>query len=122
MARILVVDDNELVRDALQLMLDREGHDVIVVADGRDAIALLQQQTPPDLVITDLIMPHMEGIEAIETMRKLAPELVIVAISGGDRLDPRRLLQLALRSGADAAIAKPPDRKEFMALIGRLLP
>ncbi|MBT5049126.1 MAG: response regulator [Rhodospirillaceae bacterium] len=122
MARILIVDDDNLVRDALRLMLNREGHNVIEAQDGKEAIGSLRQHGRFDLVVTDLIMPDMEGIETISSIRKMASDVPILAISGGARLDPRQLLQLAISHGANEAIAKPVDRKAFLKIIRRLLP
>jgi CheY-like chemotaxis protein len=120
MARILIVDDDDLVRDALRLMLGREGHDVTEAANGREAIAL-HKNSPFPLIITDLIMPDMEGIETIVEMRKITPNSGIVAISGGARSSPEQLLTLAQKYGADATFSKPIDRKEFMESVSRLL-
>ncbi len=120
MARILIVDDDDLVRDALRLMLSREGHDVTEAADGSKAIAL-HEHCPFPLVITDLIMPNVEGIETIFEIRKISPDTTIVAISGGGRGSPEQLLSLADLSGADATFPKPVDRKEFMETVSRLL-
>lgn len=120
MARILIIDDDELVRAALRLMLGREGHDVTEAVDGRKGIAQ-QRQCPFDLVVVDLIMPDKEGIETILELRKLAPNLAIVAISGGARIEPEELLKLARCCGANVTFSKPVDRREFVDEVSRLL-
>lgn len=121
MARILIIDDDELVCYALRLVLVREGHDIIDATNGRNAIDLLRERHRCDLVITDLIMPDMGGTETISTMRKMLPDVAIIALTRGGRLDPRPLLQLARNSGADAAIAKPVNRKDLIDLVSRLV-
>ena len=83
MARILIIDDDSLVRDALVLMLEHEGHEVMEAANGREAIRIIREWQP-DLVITDIIMPETDGFETIRELRNTAAELKIIAISGGD--------------------------------------
>ncbi len=120
MARILIIDDDSLVRDALVLMLEHEGHIVVEAANGRDAIRIFRE-CQPDLVITDIIMPEMEGFETIRELRNTAAELKIIAISGGAPIGTPDILEIALEFGADAAFGKPIDRQEFLSSVSRLL-
>ena len=110
MPRILLIEDEPSLRRALCLALERSGHEVIEAGDGREAMAAFQAQ-PVDLVVTDLIMPEMEGVETIRALRKLSPVLPIIAITGGGRGAPASYLTLAQRFGASKMIAKPfePD-------------
>jgi CheY-like chemotaxis protein len=66
--KILVIDDDHLVRYAISKILQRNGYDVVTAADGKRAMALLRVELP-DVVITDIIMPEQEGIETIEKLR-----------------------------------------------------
>ena len=79
MARILVIDDDELVRFTLQKILEEENHEVIVAVDGKEGTALFAAQPFP-LVITDLIMPEKEGMETIIELRRDYPDTKIIAI------------------------------------------
>ena len=88
MANILVVDDEELVRATLRQMLESADHVVFEAANGKEALRSFENRAV-DLVITDIIMPEKEGIETIIDLRKIAPNLRIVAISGGNRARDR---------------------------------
>lgn len=120
MTRILIVDDDTLVRDALVLLLERDGHEVLEAVNGVEAIAIFRERLP-DLVITDIIMPDMEGFETIREMRRIAAGLKIIAISGGAPIGSQDILELASRLGADEIFAKPIDRDEFLSSVSRLL-
>jgi len=78
---VLVVDDEESIRTALQGILEDEGYSVIVANDGLDALSLLQSELP-DLVLLDIWMPRLDGMETLGRMKELYPELAIVMISG----------------------------------------
>lgn len=120
MARILVVDDDEMIRDTLCMMLVREGYEVCQAVDGSGAISK-HKKCPFDLIITDIIMPEMEGIETIFKIREFSPSTAIIAISGGAIGTPEQLLEIARSCGADVSFAKPFDRKELVGSISHLL-
>jgi CheY-like chemotaxis protein len=80
MQNILVVDDEPDVRDSVKHVLDRAGYSVRTVESAMDAFAELARN-PTDLVITDIIMPQINGVEAIESIRKAFPSVRIIAIS-----------------------------------------
>ncbi len=82
MQNILVVDDEPDVRDSVKYVLDRAGYSVRTAESAMDALAELARN-PTDLVITDIIMPQINGVEAIESIRKAFPSVRIIAISGG---------------------------------------
>ncbi len=119
-ATILVVDDDPLVLAALQDLLESEGYAVLTASSGRTGLKLYQEETP-DLVITDILMPEMDGIETINEIRGLAPAQPIIAISGGGRIENRNLL----RSVGDLldvlAIAKPIRREQFLKSVAGAL-
>lgn len=100
MARILVVDDEECIRASIAAMLRCAGHIVVLAEDGEDA---LRKFAPSryDLVITDIVMPHVEGIETVLALRRRAPMVRIIAMSDGDGPDRGFYLKAALALGAD---------------------
>ena len=120
MKRILLVDDNESFRRSLGVVLQRAGYEVQSAADGSAALELYHQQ-PTDLVITDLIMPGKEGLETIVELRRLEPQLKIVAISGGGRMAPEDYLPMARHLGAAATLVKPFSPQEMLELVAKLL-
>jgi CheY-like chemotaxis protein len=123
MHKILLVDDNAVVRRLLQDLLTMESYDVVAVASGREAIEALTTFAV-DAVVTDLYMPDMDGLELIVEMRKLYPGLKIIAISGGSsRLGARQAdhLGTARAIGADAVLKKPFEPDELISALRQLL-
>jgi len=118
--RILIVDDDAMVRDALTAVLDRAGHEIKVAANGREGLDLHERQ-PFHVVITDIVMPEMEGIEMIRQLKRRSPEVAVIAISGGARLEPSYHLKVALALGADETLAKPVKPKDLVAAVARHL-
>lgn len=121
MARILVVEDDSLVRSMLQQMLEREEHDVAVASDGAEALKALNKEQF-ELIVTDLIMPNMEGIEFIRSLYKQENKPKIIAISGGSPLlSPLTQLKSAKFLGANLTFTKPIDREEFVTAVRELV-
>jgi DNA-binding NtrC family response regulator len=120
MARILIVDDDRQIRDMLRATLEREGFEVAEAADGRQALALYRQ-TPADVVLADIIMPEMEGIETILQLRKVDPGARIIAMSGGGHIGPHAYLSSAQQCGAQFVFTKPIDREELLGAIQELV-
>jgi CheY-like chemotaxis protein len=110
--RILVVDDEPDLRFVLRRFFTRAGHEVTEAGDGAAALALVHQ-SPPDLVVTDMMMPVMGGVELIRRLRAdpVTAAIPILSVSG-DR---------HLAVGADAALAKPYQRAEIIAAAEGLL-
>lgn len=106
MARILVIDDEELIRFALREMLEGDGHEVEEAEDGNAGLACLANNGI-DLVITDIVMPNKEGIQTISEIRKSKPELPILAISGGGRIGAVDYLARSREAGATEVLRKP---------------
>jgi CheY-like chemotaxis protein len=119
MARVLVVDDETQMRDVLCQALERHGHTVDQAADGRQALQRLGEHQP-DLVITDLVMPEMEGIETIQALRRKCPTIPIIAISGGGRVGPENYLSMAGQIGANRTFAKPFRLEEILIAVREL--
>ena len=116
MAKILVIDDNDLVRASTRTILETEGYVVEEASDGDGGIASAKSVLP-DLILTDIVMPNKEGIEMIRDLRSRGYDGPIIAMSGGGRLDATEVLDLAGKLGADACIAKPFKRAELLAKI-----
>jgi CheY-like chemotaxis protein len=120
MGRILVIDDDEQVRGALKQMLEREGHEVIEAEDGKVGIRLYLQQ-PTDLIITDILMPEIGGIDTISSIKGQIPEAKIVAISGGGTAMPAEdCLDYAERLGADRVFSKPVSKDDLISAVREL--
>jgi DNA-binding response OmpR family regulator len=109
MARILIIDDDVQILNMLRQTLEREGHAVVDAPDGNEGLRLFREN-PTDLIITDLIMPEKEGIETIMELRRDFPDVKIIAISGGGRLDPGQYLSIAKSFGAQYTFTKPVER------------
>lgn len=120
MAQILIIDDEPQIRSMLRQMLEREGYSVLDAANGREALRHLAQN-PVDLVITDLIMPDMEGIETIRNLKQAHPGIDIIAISGGGRIGPDTYLELARKLGARFTFTKPIGRSELVTAVRSIL-
>jgi DNA-binding NtrC family response regulator len=119
--RILVIDDDQAVRFTLEAILTSAGYEVMLADTGISGMRLYRT-APPDLVITDIIMPDQEGIETIIEIRRKDPGAKIIAISGGGRYANGHFLELAMGLGANAALAKPFDLDELLAVVQRWLP
>lgn len=117
---ILVVDDEPLSRKCLREMLELEGYQVLEAANGAEALEAVEAASV-DLVITDIIMPVMEGIETIRWLRAKHPGVRIIAISGGGRTSAVDFLEVAQKFGADHTVCKPIPVREVRTAITRLL-
>ncbi len=120
MAKILLVEDDELVRDMLEQVLRRASHEVESAADGEDATEILKK-SKPDIMVTDIIMPKKSGITLISEVKNKHPEMEIIAISGGGRLDPIGYLDLSESLGASMSFEKPVDKSALLMAIELLL-
>lgn len=113
MAKILVIDDEALIRDMLKQMLTRLGHRVTLATDGELGLASFNE-IKPDLVITDIIMPNKDGIQLILALFEQNPKLPIIAMSGGRRAVTAEFnLDSAGLIGAKAVLQKPFSREQL---------
>jgi CheY-like chemotaxis protein len=120
MARILVIDDDELVRATVKAALELAEHEVVVANDGQQGITSYQSGKF-DLVVTDIIMPEKEGIETIIELRQHNPAVKIIAISGGGRTSNEIFLDVAKKFGAVDVLAKPFTPKQLLASVKKVL-
>jgi two-component system, chemotaxis family, chemotaxis protein CheY len=113
-ATILVVDDNEIMRHLLGRMLGRAGYEVVCAVDGEDGLARFRE-CAPDLVITDMDMPGLDGLGLIEALKRECGGAKVIAVSGvGSR---SRYLRNAVRLGAKAALMKPVARAALVEAV-----
>lgn len=120
MAHILVIDDDDAFRTMLRRTLEREGHTVTEAEEGAAGLRAVAGAAV-DLVITDIVMPGMEGLETIQHLRRRHPRLQVIAISGGGRMDPDGYLKAAKLFGAVSALSKPFERQELLDAIAAAL-
>jgi DNA-binding response OmpR family regulator len=106
MAKILVIDDELQMRRLIGRILASAGHEVIEAADGNHGLKQFIAHRP-NVVVTDIFMPDKEGIETIKELRRIAPTVRIVAISGGGAAHDTVFLEYAKALGADFALVKP---------------
>ena len=120
-ATILLVDDEELLRAGVQEMLEMSGYKVITATNGHEAMVCLKQHTI-DLVITDLVMPKMDGVDLVEQIRQIRPDLPVIVVSGSTRNIMQRYgIESIQVPGADASLSKPFKGVDLMSQIKELL-
>jgi DNA-binding NtrC family response regulator len=120
MPTILLVEDDDLVKDMLTQVLERAAYKVIGANNGEEATEVLKN-SKPDLMVTDLIMPKKSGITLISEVKNKHPNMEIIAISGGGRLDPLGYLDLSESLGATISFEKPIDKSALLMAIDLLL-
>lgn len=117
---ILIIDDDDAVRNILRLLLENAGYRVLTAAHGAEGLATFQRHRAEiSLVITDMMMPEMSGPEVIEALRKTSPDLKIIAISG--LMDANRLKISRVAGPSIECLAKPITSKELFAAIERAI-
>ncbi|MFL5494857.1 MAG: response regulator [Gemmatimonadales bacterium] len=117
MARVLVVDDSRTVRAIISQQLSEAGHEVLEAADGKLGLALFIRSSP-DLVISDVVMPEMDGFEILGAIRRAAPATPLILMSGGGRtLRVDDLLRSAKLLGAWQVLRKPFSGEELLHVV-----
>lgn len=120
MAHILLVEDDPNLLRNIANALRKAGHIVDEARTGRHAV-LLRESCTPDLIVTDLNLPEMDGIEFILALRRIDTKTPILAISGGGLMPKESLLDTARLLGAVDGLSKPFGKVELLAAIGRAL-
>ena len=130
MTRILVIDDEQYIRAALREVLEREGFEVSVAESGKQGLEILEHDGA-DLVITDIIMPGIDGVATLERIKATHPGLPVIVISGGGNVSPMEyepgaistsaFLASAARAGAECTLTKPFNRQELVSAVNNLL-
>ncbi|HVR13059.1 MAG TPA: response regulator transcription factor, partial [Gaiellaceae bacterium] len=117
--RILVVDDDAAVRESLGRALRLEGYDVEMAADGREALERLQGNgDDPDLVVLDVLMPNVDGLEVCRRLRRAGSRLPVLTLTARDEVSDR---VAGLDAGADDYVLKPFALVELLARVRALL-
>ena len=120
MPSILVIDDDVGVRTAIKVLLEMADHKVTLAADGRTGVRLIEQQ-PYDLVIVDVFMPGLNGLETIKALRALRRDMPIVVMSGASVHTASEsvsdLVSVAAKLGADRSIRKPFGSSELLETV-----
>ena len=118
--KLLVIDDDPSVRKFIATTLKKENYAVSEAENGAEGLKKLQQEKDISIIITDLIMPEKEGIETIMEIRRINPEMKILAISGGGKAGPENFLLLADAVGANATLKKPFGGQELLMCLRML--
>src|SRR5215510_10100224 len=120
MSRILVVDDDTAIRTVIKTVLEHEGFDVVLAEDGRSGIAAIQTDQF-DVVIMDIFMPGMDGLETIRLFNRYAPAVPVIAISGflfRDSSGPAPdFLSMATKLGAAYSLHKPFRPRDLLRVV-----
>jgi two-component system, OmpR family, response regulator len=114
--RILIVDDEPSVRDVMATVLIDAGYSVQTAADGHIALEIIDD-APPDLIITDVMMPHLDGWALLDHARERDPALPVILMSAGDWIRARRMMPMPDHA---VFLAKPFAIEELLALVMRL--
>ena len=117
MKRILVVDDDESLRRVMQMQLEEAGYEVLAVSQGQDALALMEDTTP-SLVITDLKMPGMSGLDLLRKLREAYPETTVIMITAFGTVSTA---VEAMKAGAYDYITKPVNYEQLMLVVNRAM-
>ena len=120
MTLVLVIEDDDLARQTLQEALERMGMEVRAASDGEAGLALFDD-FQADIVITDMVMPGLDGLDVIARLRAKAPDVAIVAISGGGRqIDAMDCLEAASQMGVERVLRKPFTLFDIKTLVHEL--
>ena len=120
MQKILIIDDEPHILLMLKKMLEKAGYEIDLASNGNEGLKLFED-SPSDLVITDIIMPEKEGLETIREMKRMRPELKIIAMSGGGKISAENYLGTAKIFGAAKVLEKPFTKEEMVSAVEELL-
>lgn len=124
MAKILIIDDDSAVRATVQLVLERAGHSVVTVGDGRKGVALFETEDF-DLLFLDIFMPGMDGFETMRLVHQRRPLIPIVVVSGNpitpDSIAGPDFLTMATKLGAVSSLQKPFKPAALLAAVANSL-
>ena len=119
MNKIVIVEDDIIIRESLKEILEMNNYEVMAIDSCLDLMKKVNE-FKPDVLITDIIMPDKDGIEIIIEAKKVLPNIILIAISGGGRIDSESYLNTAKYLGADATLKKPFSHKELLDCIANL--
>src|SRR2546423_11037888 len=116
--RILVVDDERAVRESLRRALELDGYDIDLAGDGLEALTRIDSEPQPDIVILDVLMPGMDGLEVCRRLRRGGSRLPVLMLTARDEVENR---VSGLDAGADDYVTKPFALEELRARVRALL-
>lgn len=120
MAKILLVDDDQVIREALSNALQLRNFEVNSLSDGRKVVSAIEENQY-DIIVLDIVMPNKEGLETIQDVRKINASIPILAVSGGGRTTPSSNLEVAKMMGATDTLVKPFDSFTLVQKINKIL-
>jgi DNA-binding NtrC family response regulator len=120
MAHILLIEDEQQVRDLLREILEQNGHKIVGCQNGTDGIRLYKESSF-DLVIMDVLLPDKDGFETLNALKQHDDNVNVLAISGGFAPGTVNVLHIAQRLGAKETLAKPFDLSDFLTMVDKLL-
>ena len=120
MAQIIVADDDKVTRVMIRAVLEADGHDLLEAQNGLECLRLLQTCSP-DIIIMDVFMPQMSGLEAVAAIRAKDKNIKIIGMSGGGEHGKTPYLNAILDSGANMVVAKPIPSDQLKKLIAEVL-
>jgi len=112
MAKMLVVDDEEIIRQLLKDFLQLKGHDVVTARDGKEALEKIKDA--PDIVLLDIMMPHMDGLEVLDKIKEISPSTDAIMVTA---VADRALALETMKRGALDYVPKPINLKYLGELI-----
>lgn len=118
--KILVIDDDAVMRLTIQGTLKKHGYETLMAENGEEGLKLYKAEKP-DIVITDMLMPNKEGLETISEIRAINPQAKIVAMSGGGSMHNMSFLQLAKKLGANHLLTKPVKPEQLLVAVESLI-
>jgi CheY-like chemotaxis protein len=116
MAKVLVIDDDQSIRVVFSRFLEGNGYEVACAEDGREGLTKLDSFSP-DVVVTDIMMPGVDGLELVLAMRDKYPEVPVIAISGGMQTVPLDLLPMVEKFGARHIFYKPVELADLLTAV-----
>jgi DNA-binding response OmpR family regulator len=116
MPSILIIDDDDSLRDSLRRILHKEGYTIIEASEGRRGLKELEH-VPADLILLDMFMPDKDGIETIGELRRTHPGIRIIAMSGGGFKGTVDVLHVAKMLGARRTLSKPFTREQLLEAV-----
>lgn len=120
MAHIQIIDDEPAVKKLFEKLLRDEGYSVATAGNGREGLHMMKEKKP-DLAITDILMPEMDGLEVLREIHAEFPGLPVIVMSGGTRSGTVNFLPVAKQFGACCVLSKPVELTELLSAVQNAL-
>jgi DNA-binding response OmpR family regulator len=115
--KILIAEDEPIMQKTIALRLKKDGHEVLTTDNGREALSLIDEQSP-DLIITDIMMPYASGLEIVGSVKKMEKKIPVIVLSA---MGQENVVLEAFNLGADDFISKPFSPNELSMRVKRLM-